>query len=153
MEHEQEERKTGGPGLQVGGIIQFLALALLTDLTYYYFFRLYRSGMLDNQGQGRFRTQVAALEPVPPSKSPSEYTVINREHERLLFSLGAAGEAVYSVGQNCCLVAASLESFRPTYIFPTFAVPVFVYRLASIPIKSGSGLVGAGGAGLAGSRW
>ena len=45
---------------------QFLALVLLTDLTYYYFFRLYRSGMLDNQRQGRFRTQVAALEPVPP---------------------------------------------------------------------------------------
>ena len=63
--------------------------------------------------------------------------MINREHERLLFSMGAAGEAVYSVGQNCCLVAASLESVRPTYIFPTFAEP------ANIPIESG----------LAGSRW
>ena len=79
---------------------QFLALVLLTDLTYYYFFRLYRSGMLDNQRQRRFQAQVAALEPVPPRKSGSEYTVVNREHERLLFSLGAAGEAVYSVGQN-----------------------------------------------------
>ena len=77
--------------------------------------------------------------------------MINREHERLLFSLGAAGEAVYSVGQNCCLVAASLESVRLTYIFPTFAGTVFVYRIARIPIESG--LVGAGGAGLAGSRW
>ena len=71
--------------------------------------------------------------------------MVTTEQERLLFSLGAAGEAVYSVGQNCCLVAASLESVRSTYVLPTFAEP------ANIPIESG--LVGAGGAGLAGSRW
>ena len=68
--------------------------------------------------------------------------MVNREHERLLFSLGAAGEAVYSVGQDRCLVAASLESVRPTYVLPTFAG--FVYCLASNPIEPGLVGVGAG---------
>ena len=74
---EQEERQTGGPGLQVGDIIAIpRPRPPDTDL---FFFRLYRPGMLDNQRQGRFRTQVAALEPVPPR--PLVRQRIYRDHQ------------------------------------------------------------------------
>ena len=79
----------------------------------------------------------------PGKKGGSEWSVVNREHFKNLFSLVVSDQGqVYTVGQDRLMVVTHLDTGNKVYSLPCFAG--FVYSLQCNPIEPSTLAIGAG---------